>query len=121
MSDDREAAMRYVLRSYADLRPAEVFHPGDYLADELEARGWTAHDVALRMEGDPCLNECAVELTLYVRHNSPWMDVELARNLERALGISAECWLRHEAAWQLFHVPTCPECNAGRRARGETA
>ena len=27
-------------------RPAEVFHPGEYIRDELDARGWTQEDFA---------------------------------------------------------------------------
>ena len=32
--------------------PAEVFHPGEYLRDELEARGWTQTQFA-KIVGQP--------------------------------------------------------------------
>jgi HTH-type transcriptional regulator/antitoxin HigA len=33
-------------------KPAEVFHPGEILRDELRARGWTQSDLA-RIVGRP--------------------------------------------------------------------
>jgi HTH-type transcriptional regulator/antitoxin HigA len=35
-----------------DFKPAEVFHPGEILGDELKARGWTQSDFA-RVVGRP--------------------------------------------------------------------
>jgi hypothetical protein len=47
-------------------RPAEAFHPAVFILEELEARGWTVSDLAIRMGGDATVNLCALELYLTV-------------------------------------------------------
>lgn len=80
-------------------RPAEVFPPGEFLREELDARGWTQTDLA------DILGKPATSLNLILtgkRGISP----EVARGLAAALGTSPEYWLNLESSYQLWRVKT---------------
>jgi HTH-type transcriptional regulator / antitoxin HigA len=74
--------------------PAEVFPPGDFLREELEARGWTQSDLAQRM-GRPLrsINE--------VVNGKKAITAETAIGLGDALGTSAEYWMNLESVYRL--------------------
>lgn len=75
-------------------RPAELFHVGVYIADELEARGWTTADAAKRMGGDPAVDELALDLWIACGDTEHLvMSDECARSLSLAFGISPEVWM----------------------------
>lgn len=82
--------------------PAECFPVGEYIADELEARGWTTRDLAERMGGDVDLNQCTIELTIAcgVSHPQVSMGTETAQGLSRAFGTSADVWLNLDRAYR---------------------
>lgn len=88
--------------------PAEVFSPGDIIQDELKARGWTQNDLSTIM-GRPlqAVNEI-IKAKKRVTEST-------AKQLEAALGIEADFWLRTEALYRLHH--TDPESARGRIAR----
>lgn len=72
---------------------AEVFPPGEYLADELAARGWTISQLAELM-GQPAdivsgILDAQIEITR-----------DLAESISIALGTSAQLWLNLEAAYR---------------------
>ena len=74
-------------------RPAEVFPPGDYIKEEMEARDWVQQDLA------DILGKTVAgvnELISGKRSVTP----ETAQVLEQALEIDAATWLRLEATWQ---------------------
>lgn len=79
--------------------PAEVWHPGVYLLEEMEARGWSVRDVAERMGGQELvINELLVEQIIGETYMLPndaecELDPETAAKLARAFGTSAEFWL----------------------------
>jgi antitoxin HigA-1 len=73
------------------LRPV---HPGATLADELEARGMTAHAFALK------LRVPANRITEIV-NGKRGISAETALRLGRALGNSPEFWMRLQAAYDL--------------------
>jgi HTH-type transcriptional regulator/antitoxin HigA len=75
-------------------RPAEVFPPGEYLAEELEARGWTQADLA-ELLAVPL--QAVSDVIAAKRRVSP----EIARALAVALGTSPELWLNLESAYRL--------------------
>jgi len=78
----------------SDRLPAEVFPPGEFLQDEIDARGWTQTEFAEiigRKQG--VINE----LVLGKRAITP----ETAHELAAALGTSAQFWMNLEAAYQL--------------------
>jgi hypothetical protein len=92
--------------------PIEVWPLASYIADEMQARGWTAVDVANRMSGDYPHNVCEVNLMLAVQSDNMILD-NLIPRVALAFGVSPEYfhalhrgWLRNPSARQPF---TCPE------------
>ena len=82
----------------ADRVPAEVFPPGEFLRDELEARGWSQVEFAEIIGRPPRLIN---EILAGKRSISP----ATAREIGAALGTSAIFWLNLEAAYQLYRAP----------------
>jgi HTH-type transcriptional regulator/antitoxin HigA len=80
-----------------DRRPAEVFPPGEFLADELEARGWTQTEFA-EIIGRP--QKLVNDIILAKRGVTP----DTAADFSAALGTSAQFWMNLETAWQLSKV-----------------
>jgi HTH-type transcriptional regulator/antitoxin HigA len=78
--------------------PAEVFPPGEFLDDELTARGWTQTEFA-EIIGRP--TRVVNEVIAGRRRITP----ETARDIAAALGTSAEVWMNLESAYQLSKVP----------------
>jgi len=76
--------------------PAEVFPPGYFIQWELESRDWTQEDLAQIM-GRPlqAINE--------IIKAKKKVTEETAKELELALGIDADWWLRTEALYRLHH------------------
>jgi HTH-type transcriptional regulator/antitoxin HigA len=82
--------------------PAEVFPPGEFLRDELEARGWTQTEFANIIGRPPRLVN---ELLGAKRAITP----ETARELSAALGTSAQFWMNLETAYQLSKLSPVSE------------
>jgi len=89
--------------------PAEVFPPGQIIREELKARGWTQHDLAEIMERPL---QVVNELVLAKKR----VTEETARELEAALGIDAEVWLKTEALFRLRYGEPAPSAIARRAA-----
>lgn len=79
--------------------PAEVFPPGEFLREELEARNWTQQELADILDRPPRLIS---ELIAGKRAVTP----ETARGLGDAFGTSAEYWMNLESQYQLSKVKT---------------
>ncbi len=86
--------------------PGELFlpthraptHPGEMLAFEfLEPLGITQADFADR------IGISRGNLNTFVRGRRS-LTPEMAKRLERALGVSAEFWMRLQATWDVWHV-----------------
>ena len=88
--------------------PAEVFPPGEFLADELQARGWTQVEFAEIIQRP---NQLVNEVIKGNRSITP----DTAREISAALGTNAQYWLNLEAAYQLWR--TAPAPNAKTIAR----
>lgn len=73
---------------------AEVFAPGEYLKDELEARGWSQIELAEVLGRPPRLIS---EIVSAKRAITP----ETAKGLAAAFGTSAQLWMNLETAYQL--------------------
>lgn len=86
--------------------PAEAFHPSEFIAEELEARGWSQHDLAARMAGDPAVNFLTLDTYRLVGPTDPRMRLgkRTAIALGEAFGVSADLFLNLEAAWRAHHV-----------------
>ncbi len=78
--------------------PAEVFPPGEFLADELEARGWTQTEFA-EIIGRP--QKLVNDIINAKRGVTP----ETASEFAAAFGTSAQFWMNLETTWQLSKVP----------------
>jgi HTH-type transcriptional regulator/antitoxin HigA len=77
-----------------DRMPAEVFPPGEFLRDELEARGWSQTEFAEIIGRE---HRLVNEIVLGKRAITP----ETAIDISAALGTSAQLWLNLESAYQL--------------------
>jgi len=93
----------------AAIAPAEVFPPGDFLREELEARGWSQVEFA-EILGRPL--KLVNEIIVGKKRITP----ETAKELGAALGTSAELWLNLEAAYRLRHSEP-PAPRIARRAK----
>ena len=72
---------------------AEVFPPGEYLTEELAARGWTVSQLAERMV-QPEL------VVLDILETRMEITPELAEAIAAALGTSAQMWLNLEELYR---------------------
>ncbi|NHZ42307.1 HigA family addiction module antitoxin [Massilia aquatica] len=88
--------------------PAEVFPPGEFLREELEARDWTQQELADILDRPPRLIS---ELIAGKRTVTP----ETARGLGDAFGMSAEYWMNLESQYQLSKVK--PNNDVVRKSR----
>ena len=77
--------------------PAETFPPGDFLKEELEARGWSQAEFAEIIGRNPATVN---RIILGKAKITP----EMAYLLEKALNIAAEYWLNLESIYQLAKV-----------------
>ena len=79
----------------AEIRAAaEVFPPGEFLREELEARGWTQQELATIL-GRP------LQTVNQIINGRKEITPETAIELAEALGTSAEIWLNLESAYRL--------------------
>lgn len=76
---------------------AEVFPPGDFIKEELEARNWSQIELAEIIGRQP---NVISELIMGKRAITP----ETAKALGDAFGTSAQYWMNLETAYQLWHA-----------------
>ena len=67
--------------------PAEVFHPSEYIRDEMEARDWTVAQVAVMMGVSESRAQDVIDGKMRV---TPMIAVELSRTFQT----SASLWYR---------------------------
>lgn len=85
--------------------PAEVFHPSEFIEDELAARGWTLDVLAERMASGgldgPEVNLLSLRIYRDVGPKEPKIRLggRTAAALGRALGVEAAFLLELEARW----------------------
>jgi HTH-type transcriptional regulator/antitoxin HigA len=89
-------------------KPAEVFHPGEILRDELEARGWTQRDFA-RIVDRPL--QAVNEIVLGKKR----ITAETAKAIGVALGTGPRIWINLQTTYDLFHAPD-PSPSVAKRA-----
>lgn len=88
--------------------PAEVFPPGEFLREELEARKWSQQELADILDRPPRLIS---ELIAGKRAITP----ETAKGLADAFGTSPDYWMNLESQYQLSKVKL-PNDNVARKA-----
>ena len=88
--------------------PAEVFPPGEFLADELKARGWFQTDLADILGRDD-------NLVSDIIRGKRGITPETAQGLADALGTSARYWLNLDTIYRLSQIERTD--TVSRRAR----
>jgi HTH-type transcriptional regulator/antitoxin HigA len=88
---------------------AETFPPGDFLREEIEARGWTQAKLA-EVLGRP------LQTVNAIINGKKAVTPQTAVELAAALGTSAELWMNLEQAYQLSRVEG-PDPGIVERAR----
>ena len=91
------------------LTPAEVFPPGDYLKEEMEARGWSQADLAEIM-GRP------IQVINKILHAKKAITPETAKELGAAFDVSPKLFLNLENAYRLSLVKAETKMTAKRAA-----
>ena len=87
---------------------AEAFPPGEYIKDELDARGWNQADLAEIMGRSPKLVSAIIA-------GSSSITPETAQALGEAFGTSAQVWMNLDAVYRLWRLR--PDERVARRAR----
>jgi HTH-type transcriptional regulator/antitoxin HigA len=88
---------------------AEAFPPGEFIKDELEARGWT-QDALAEITGIP-----APVISNIVKGKRA-VSVEIASHLAAAFGTTAQFWMNLETSYQLW-TDTRADEKVARKAR----
>jgi HTH-type transcriptional regulator/antitoxin HigA len=74
---------------------AEVFPPGEFIKEELDARGWTQDDLA------DILSRHRATISAIVNGKRE-LSADIARDLGTAFGTSAQYWMNLETSYRLF-------------------
>jgi HTH-type transcriptional regulator / antitoxin HigA len=88
----------------------EAFAPGEYISEELEARGWSQLDLAEILGRPP---QAVNEVIKGKRAITP----DTARGLAEAFGTSAQVWLNLQSAYDLSRLNQTASNLVGRKAR----
>jgi HTH-type transcriptional regulator/antitoxin HigA len=78
-----------------DLPAGDVFHPGAFLSEEMEAQGLKQVELAKE------LGLSKTEINLVV-HGKRGITVPLALKLEKVLGVSAETWMSLQMKFDIY-------------------
>lgn len=101
-------------RATAEREPAEVFCLAEFLAEEMEARCWTASDVASRMSDKRShfQNGMLVNMVLAIQDDRLLKDDHLLEELARAFDVDDDFFKNLDEAWRAwpdkrrpFHCP----------------
>lgn len=84
-------------KSANDLIPGDVFHPGEYIKDELDARDMSQSDLALELG----ISKTTISSIIHGRRN---ITPTIAVKLEEVLGISAEFWMNLQIKYDIDKI-----------------
>jgi len=88
---------------------AKAFPPGDFIKEELEARGWTQHALAQILGRQTSVVSAVV-------NGKRAISLDIANELAAAFGTSPDYWMNLEKAYQLF-AKSRVEDSIARRAK----
>lgn len=80
-------------------QPAEVFPPGEFIRDEMDARGWSLPAVHAKLGGDP-VRCCAFDLAAYADDKGHILDSRTANDLAFLFGGTAQYWIQVDRTWR---------------------
>jgi addiction module HigA family antidote len=86
-----------IKKSANDIIPGDIFHPGEHIKDELEARGLNQQYLVEKTG----MSKSEVSLLVHGHRN---ITPELAVLLEKALEIDAEFWMNLQVKYDLDKV-----------------
>lgn len=88
--------------------PAECFSPGEFIRDEIKARGLTERgfEVLLMVKGCTDVQVFACQLAAYNDDPDLILDADTADGLSKALGASPEYWMNLDKAWRDYCART---------------
>ncbi len=88
---------------------AEAFPPGEFIKDELEARGWTQEDLAE-------ITGLASPVISNIINTKRAISPDVASSIAAAFGTTAQFWMNLETSYQLFTESTA-DISISRKAR----
>ena len=77
--------------------PAEVFHPGEFVKEEIEERGWSQEDLA-------SILGCTPRLVSEIISGKRSISTATARGLGETFATGAQFWLNLDSAYQLHRL-----------------
>ncbi len=75
--------------------PAQCFHPGEFVKDEMEARGWDVSELAKQMS----VHNMPVEIAQSLIDCKLDVTPNIAFGLRRAFGTSVDFWMNAQKAY----------------------
>lgn len=81
------------------MTPAEIFHPSEFIKDEMNARGWTKEYLASLMSGDYCVNCTALDLYFNVHDSNLRMGQDIIEDFGKIFGVSKKYFQNLEEMW----------------------
>jgi plasmid maintenance system antidote protein VapI len=93
-------------------KPAEAFHPGEFIAEEMQHRGWDLIEMAVRMGGESvAVNHLALEMYLTIGATDKRLRIgeTMAAQLGVAFDVNPELFLNLERAWLEHGTATATE------------
>lgn len=81
-------------KKISDVTPGDIFHPGEYIKDELEARAMPQQELADKMK----VSKSEISLVI---HGHRDLNAKTAVLLEMALGIDAEFWMNLQIKYDI--------------------
>jgi HTH-type transcriptional regulator / antitoxin HigA len=95
----------------ANRTTAQAFPPGEFIKEELEARGWTQGDLAKIMKRQDSVISAIIK-------GKRAISAQVASELAAAFGTSAELWMNLETSYRLFsHSQNQESAAVSKRAR----
>lgn len=92
----------------AERIPAEVFPPGEFLADELEARGWTQSEFA-------DIIRRPIKVVNEIIAGKKAITTDTAREFSAAFGTSPQYWMNLQTAYDLWKTAPAVNSNVIKR------
>ena len=84
-------------KTASEIIPGDIFHPGEYIKDELEARGLHQQDLADKIK----VSKSEISLVI---HGHRDINAKMAVLLEMSLGIDAEFWMNLQVKYDIYIV-----------------
>ena len=77
-----------------ELIAGDIFHPGEFIANEMEAREMRQVELAEKLD----ISKSEMSLLIHGKRN---ISVSIAIKLEKAFGVSAETWMNLQMRYEI--------------------